>query len=82
MKRFVRPQKEATNADRLLGAEAVVLQAIDNVAAQGQVKVSGAVWTARSTGEPIPAGAVVRVERIEGVKLMVAPLVCGAEKES
>ncbi|MCI8478542.1 MAG: NfeD family protein [Oscillospiraceae bacterium] len=81
MKRFVRPQRQATNVDRVLGAEGVVLQTIDNVAAQGQVKVLGGVWTARSTGESIPVNTVVRVERIEGVKLIVAPLICGAEKE-
>ena len=62
----------STNADRLLGAVAVVTQEIDNRSATGQVKVSGQIWTARSQGEdPIPVGTSVTVLRIEGVKLIV-----------
>ena len=70
--RYVTPKQVATNADRAVGAEGVVTQAIDNRAAKGQVTVSGAVWTARSESEePIPEGTPVRVLRIEGVKLIV-----------
>ena len=59
----------------MIGAEGVVTEAIDNRAAQGQIKVQGSVWTARTEdGPPIPKDAVVRVLRIEGVKLIVAPL--------
>ena len=66
------PSQVATNADRAVGAEGIVIQAIDNRKAQGQVTVSGAVWTARSESEEvIPQGAQVRVLRIEGVKLIV-----------
>ena len=73
-RRNVTPKQVATNADRAVGAEGVVTQAIDNRAAQGQVTVSGAVWTARSDSEePIPEGTPVRVLRIEGVKLIVTP---------
>ena len=47
---------------------------IDNVLAKGRVSVLGSDWTARSLdGGAIPAGAQVRVERIEGVKLIVSP---------
>ena len=66
--RYINDRKEPTNADRVIGREAVVTQAIDNLKGEGQVNVSGAVWTARSQEEaPIPAGARVRVLRIEGV---------------
>lgn len=66
------PRLRPTNADRLLGAVAVVTQEIDNRSATGQVKVSGQIWTARSQGEdPIPVGTSVTVLRIEGVKLIV-----------
>ena len=72
--RYVTPKQVATNADRAVGAEGVVTQAIDNRNAQGQVTVDGSVWTARSDPEePIPEGATVRVLRIEGVKLIVTP---------
>ena len=75
-KKYMDPRRVATNADRAVGAEGVVTEAIDNLKAQGQVRVDGAPWTARTEPDapPIPAGAAVRVLRIEGVKLIVAPL--------
>lgn len=73
--RYVNDRKVATNADRVIGREAVVKEEIDNLKGQGQVTVSGVVWTARSEPDtPIPAGALVRVLRIEGVKVIVAPV--------
>lgn len=73
--RYVTPKQVATNADRAVGAEGMVTQAIDNRTAQGQVTVGGAVWTARADPEePIPEGTPVRVLRIEGVKLIVTPM--------
>lgn len=72
--RYINDRKEPTNADRVIGQEGVVTEAIDNLSARGQVNVSGALWSARSQGDaPIPKGAVVRVLRIEGVKLYVVP---------
>ena len=66
------PRLRATNTDRLIGQEAVVTESIDNLAATGQVKLSGQIWTARSeTDETIPVGATVTVLRIEGVKVIV-----------
>ena len=66
------PRVRPTNADRLIGQEAVVTESIDNLAASGQVKISGQIWTARSeTDEAIPAGTTVTVLRIEGVKMIV-----------
>ena len=77
--RYINDRKEPTNADRVIGREAVVTQAIDNLKGEGQVNGSGAVWTARSQEEaPIPAGARVRVLRIEGVKVIVSPVPEGA----
>ena len=77
--RYINDRKEPTNADLVIGREAVVTQAIDNLKGEGQVNVSGAVLTARSQEEaPIPAGARVRVLRIEGVKVIVSPVPEGA----
>ena len=73
--RFINDRKVATNADRVIGQEAVVTEDIDNVQAKGRVSVSGADWTARSEDDqPIPAGSRVWVLRIEGVKVIVAPM--------
>ena len=40
-----------------------------------QVKLGGMEWSARSTsGDPISMGTEVRVDRVEGVKVYVAPV--------
>lgn len=73
-KYFSPKQHKPTNLDLLIGADAVVTQAIDNLQAVGQVKVKGQIWTARGEGDSrIPEGTVVTVLRIEGVKLYVQP---------
>ena len=72
--RFVNDRKVATNADRVIGREAVVTEDIDNIQGKGRVSISGADWTARAQEDrPIPAGSKVRVLRIEGVKVIVVP---------
>lgn len=73
-RRFLTPGYSATNADRVIGADAVVTQEINNLLGQGQVKIAGQEWTARSEDEQIiPVGAEVKVLRIEGVKVFVQP---------
>lgn len=74
VKRFIKtPPRTHTNADRLIGREAVVCEDINNLAETGAVTVSGVTWTARSsTGQLIPKGETVCIERIEGVKLIVS----------
>lgn len=73
-KRYVTPKRVATNADRVVGMEGVVTETIDNLKARGQVTVGGAVWTARTEEAcVIPKDTLVRVLRIEGVKVIVAP---------
>ena len=49
VRKYVSPKITATNADRVIGKTAVVTESIDNIAAQGAVKVGGVVWTARSS---------------------------------
>lgn len=74
-RRFMASSRQATNADRVIGAEGVVVEAVDNLNAKGQVKVNGTLWTARAQDDGmIPVSARVRVERIEGVKIIVTPL--------
>lgn len=75
VRRRITPRREATNADRYVGMQGVVLQAIDNVQGKGQVKVQGSIWTARAEQEDgaIPENAAVTVVRIEGARLIVRP---------
>ena len=73
--KFLKPRISATNADRVIGAQALVTETIDNAQAQGQVRVKGQVWSARSDQDVvIPAGRDVKVLRIEGVKVIVETL--------
>ena len=74
-RRHVAPKLTPTNVDAIVGTRAMVTAEIDNVCAAGQVKINGMDWSARSTtGEIIPEGTLVRVERIEGVKAFVTPI--------
>ena len=71
--KYVNSRSQPTNADMVIGKEALVTEAIDNVESAGAVAVEGKVWTARSeNGEPIEVGSIVTVLRIEGVKLIVS----------
>ena len=74
-RKFVVPRKTATNADMVLGKEAYLTEAVDNLRETGAVKLDGKVWTARSlNGDILPAGTRVRVVKLEGVKLYVEPV--------
>lgn len=75
VKKVLNPRLTRTNVDALLGTRGYVTADIDNLAATGQVKLGAMEWTARSTSaEPIAAGTLVIVDRIEGVKVFVSEL--------
>nr|WP_325181871.1 NfeD family protein [uncultured Oscillibacter sp.] len=72
VRRFMSRPHIPTNSDRVLGMTAKVTEAVDNQRASGAVYVDGKTWTARSVdGDLIPAGTQVKVQKIEGVKLLV-----------
>lgn len=62
-----------TNVESLIGRQAIVISEINNIQGVGQVTVSGQQWSARSMDNSIiiPAGAVVNIMSINGVKLNV-----------
>lgn len=73
IKKFLNPKLAKTNVDAVIGSEGYVTADIDNLCATGQVKLGAMEWTARSTsGQPIPKGSLVKVDRIEGVKAFVS----------
>lgn len=79
-RKYLTPKHIFTNADRVIDREAVVIEEIDNLKGCGAVSVGGVTWTARSdSGKIIPTGETVKVLRIEGVKLFVAPADTGKE---
>ncbi len=72
IKKFVREKSVPTNADRIIGAEAVVTENIDEISGTGPIKVMGQIWSARTeNGEPIEKGKSVIIRRIEGVRAVV-----------
>jgi membrane protein implicated in regulation of membrane protease activity len=62
-----------TGSAALIGQPAVVVDAIDNGAGLGTVRVGGEVWTARSYDEhrEIPAGTRVEIVEIRGATALV-----------
>lgn len=73
VKKVLNPKRTATNIDAMIGTEGYVTMAVDNLNAEGKVKLGGMEWTARSAdGTKIPAGTLVKVDRIEGVKAIVS----------
>lgn len=73
-RKYLNPSVSKTNLDAIVGSVGLVSVAIDNLSASGQVKLGAMEWTARSTtGDTIPVGTPVQVDRIEGVKAFVSP---------
>lgn len=64
-----------TNAYSIEGKVAKVILDIDPVEGQGQIKVGGEVWSAKSADDTsIPKDTEVLIEKIDGVKAIVKPL--------
>ena len=69
------PRLTKTNVDAVIGSCGYVTADIDNVCATGTVKLGAMEWTARSaSGAPIAKGTLVKVDRVEGVKVFVIPV--------
>ena len=68
--KFFNGKREKTNVDSMIGKQAIVVADIDNLREEGQVMLNGMEWSARAyeEGNIIPAGAVVEVKEIRGVK--------------
>ena len=71
--KYFNKDRVKTNAEGLVGKQAIVISEIDNLQGIGQVTVGGQEWSARTTEEGItlPVGSVVIIRAISGVKLMV-----------
>jgi membrane-bound serine protease (ClpP class) len=73
---FIRKVWQARRAPPFVGAENMVGalgEAREELAPEGLVFVSGALWKAVATPEPIHSGAPVRVIGRDGLQLKVAP---------
>lgn len=71
-KRMIQKDKHATNFDRIMGMTAEVTEDIDDIEGKGQIKVAGAVWSAKSAdGAGIKKGELVEITAVEGVRAVV-----------
>lgn len=71
--KYFNQERQKTNAESLIGQQALVIEDIDTLEAKGRVEIRGMEWAAK-TDEPdgkIPRNAVVVVNGIQGVKLIV-----------
>lgn len=71
--KYFNKDRVRTNAESLVGRQAIVISEIDNLQGIGQVNVGGMEWSARTRvdGVKLPVGTVATVLAINGVKLVV-----------
>lgn len=70
--KYINSRATATNADRVIGSQAMVRERIDPLAGTGAVYADGKTWSALSAdGSVIEADTIVTVNAIKGVKLIV-----------
>ena len=72
--KHVNSHVEKTNVDSLVGKEARITSEVNNQMETGTAVVNGQEWTARAMEEKeiYPAGTLVVVQEIRGVKLIVS----------
>lgn len=71
--KYFNKDRVKTNAESLVGRQAIVISEIDNLQGIGQVTVGGMEWSARTAeaGVRLDVGSVVNIIAINGVKLIV-----------
>lgn len=71
--KYFNKDRVRTNAESLVGRQAIVISEIDNLQGIGQVNVGGMEWSARTKSDEVklPVGTVATVLAINGVKLIV-----------
>lgn len=77
VKKFIdKDSNVKTNAYSIEGKVGKVTVDIEPIEGKGQIKVNGEVWSARSEeNEVIPKDTEVIIEKIDGVKAIVKPLI-------
>jgi membrane protein implicated in regulation of membrane protease activity len=71
----LKPKEVASNVYTILGKKAIVTKSINNTKSEGQIKIDGDIWAARSENDDIIAeGSEVEVLRIDGVRTIVKQL--------
>ena len=74
--KYLNPRRTRTNSEELIGEIIKVTRRIDNRSAEGTALAKGLEWSARAVSDDmiIEKDTLVKVIRIEGVKLIVEPV--------
>ena len=82
--KFIKVPKEVkTNAYSIIGKKAIVISKINNIEGNGQVKIDGDVWSAKSfDDEDIPENTEVEIVEIDGVKAVVKKTTVNSSENS
>ncbi len=80
-KKLLHPKATTTNAQSNVGKTVLVIEPIDNLRQTGAVRVGGVEWSARSAdGRNIAAETPVRIDKVEGAKVLVSAVQSKGEK--
>lgn len=71
--KYFNKERQKTNAESLIGQQALVLEDVNTLHAQGRVEVNGQEWSAKTDESDghIAKNTVVVIDGIQGVKLIV-----------
>ena len=74
--KYFNPRRTRTNSEELIGEVVKVTSRIDKRSAEGTALAKGLEWSARAVSDDmtIEKNSLVKVVRIEGVKLIVEPV--------
>ena len=74
----------STNVDRVIGMNGIVTEPVDNLAMTGRVTANGLSWSARTPVDSmrLSEGDKIKVLAIDGVKLIVEPVMDQSESPS
>ena len=71
--KYFNKERQKTNAESLIGKQALVLEEVDTLHNKGVVEVNGQEWSAKTEEQSgvIAKNTVVTIEGIQGVKLII-----------
>ena len=71
--KYFNKDRVKTNVEGMIGKQGIIISTVDNLQGLGQVNVDGMEWSARANEDSMqyPAGTVVIVTGVQGVKLIV-----------
>lgn len=82
VKKISHSDKIKTNAYSIIEKKGIVLREVNNKKGIGQVKIGSETWTAKSSNEDeiIAEGTEVNIKQIDGVKVIVEPILTTIKK--